>query len=279
MGRKKTVAVLDPASFREFCDILGKSYVEIAAMIGRSPTTVSNYARGIMAVPEVVGRILEVEIGKHSEAIMRLQASMPSREEMAAQGREAKKEPHRRKLRRDIDNCTDTLKPYRMRDEHRARLYLKSLAVYSSHIKGVRGRSTNMHEVRECDLELADLKAMASHAAGVAKGTRPYNVFITVGEWGVASRALRHLDSVHGETSARALYQHWRQYKDTEYLGQGKYKKPGSPPTREGLLSQSEEKAREYAQTLISGTQDIEAILDGIYDDTEPCRPPDAAAE
>lgn len=226
--RKKDHSKMTASQFAHLAGLLSHKYTDVARLLERSPSTISQYINGRLPITKQVERDILTAIEERKRLLDKLiTADKASRVmtdmELMDRNRELREEaadkPKLPRLtRRDLitNERQRTYPTYRMSAEKMA-TYLAALNKWAAHIRAALSQAGDERSLKQYTLELHEIKAMASFARGAIEKGAPYDVCITHAEWNVASSALRHLYQTDQSNIAYALYEHWRIHKGTGY--------------------------------------------------------------
>lgn len=207
----KPMSTLSAHDFTQAQGALGITARELALALGRHQASISAYKSGRSPIPNEVAiklqELLQHEVRKISEISNMTQAAITIGSMITFQNTRKKPALHTteaRFMRRQLPVSTSTLPAYRL--THRQwQCYVSALEQWFVHVKGsMKLYQADGQRKRDYELELADIKALASGAPRAL----PYDVVLQINEWDVVSRALRHCAVTN--PYAYSLYQTWR---------------------------------------------------------------------
>lgn len=219
---KTALSNMSAQDFIECKAALGFNRKQFAQALGRSGPMITGYENG-KPIPVSVAEKIKALLAQERERIkaqdgklIDLTAGIGSM--IVYQNTRKRVTPHQtegRFFRRQGEQDTRTFPVYRMTRE-RFMVYAEALHSWMVRVRELAREHTDEARQQDYRLELADLKQMAETAPRSA----PYDVCIQRNEWGVVSRALRHLAATGGEgkyQAAHALRTHWAKYRGSGY--------------------------------------------------------------
>lgn len=212
---RKQLSDMTDQQFIECVAALDMTYKEVGRALGKHQATISGYVTGRQRIPrDVAIHLANLIDAKRKQLDTLYNLGKASIGEMIIFANEHKRPAvHQtlgRFMRRQDPPNTKTFPVYRMTAE-RFKVYAEALAAWSERVRELARIYTDEIRQRDYHLELADLKAMAA----IAPRCAPYDVCITVTEWDVVSRALRHYGT-KGKAeyrAAAALRTHWKRHR------------------------------------------------------------------
>lgn len=211
---KKRLSDLTAHDFVTIVGAINMTYREIAQALGKHQSTISHYVNSGAIPQEVHDQLLSMvkertrEYQTHVDGLTQLGNSMALNVGLLLRQPRDKRRPHATQGRlfnrtKDTPERRKLFPPYRL-TSRQYKCVVTALRVWRDEIVG-RHRDTGREDVmRDCKLELADIKIMAERFPK----HRPYDLTITRGEADVLSRALRHLALTF--PYARSVYSTWR---------------------------------------------------------------------
>lgn len=222
---KKAMSTMTSQQFVEITAALGIKYIELAAKLGRSHSTVSQYSTGKKAIPAEIAQQLDTLIQARAAYINQLKGNLEGTQldvgqlivetNAIRQAAELRPSNKYRLMRRLQLPDHRPYPPYRL-GERKTPIFARALASWRDEVRlRLKALLDDADMLRMHRLELADVEVLIDHVPR----TLPYDITITRTEWDVVARALRHSYNSNPieNASAYAIYQHWRAHKGTGY--------------------------------------------------------------
>lgn len=224
---KKPLSNMSAQEFVEHVGALGLRYADMAERLHKSQPAISRYANGHQRIPQDVAdelrKLIDAKVAELTARGETIKAQNTIGSLIVYHNEARRKRPERhhtqgRFMRRQGHQDTRTFPAYRMSVD-RFRVYAEALLLWRERIRELALEHGDEPRQRDYRLELADLKQLAATAPRNA----PYEVCITRVEWGVVSRALRHMTSKLRDSDAEkakaadSLRCHWLKYRGSGY--------------------------------------------------------------